>query len=86
MGNRRADSSRVGCGVSQIIIGIGGSATNDGGAGMAQALGAKLLSAGQQQIARGGGALETLARIDLSELDQDWRIAGLMSPATLPIR
>lgn len=56
-------------GVSQIIIGIGGSATNDGGAGMAQALGAKLLSAGQQQIAPGGGALETLARIELSELD-----------------
>jgi glycerate kinase len=56
-------------GVSQIIIGIGGSATNDGGAGMAQALGAKLLSDGQQQIAPGGGALETLARIDLSELD-----------------
>lgn len=56
-------------GVSQIIIGIGGSATNDGGAGMAQALGAKLLSAGQQQIAPGGGALETLTRIDLSELD-----------------
>ncbi|ELW9544691.1 glycerate kinase [Klebsiella aerogenes] len=56
-------------GVSQIIIGIGGSATNDGGAGMAQALGAKLLSAGQQQIAPGGGALETLSRIDLSELD-----------------
>ncbi|HCT3751458.1 TPA: glycerate kinase [Klebsiella aerogenes] len=56
-------------GVSQIIIGIGGSATNDGGAGMAQALGAKLLTAEQQQIAPGGGALETLARIDLSELD-----------------
>ncbi|MGR7119782.1 glycerate kinase [Klebsiella aerogenes] len=56
-------------GVSQIIIGIGGSATNDGGAGMAQALGAKLLNAGQQQIAPGGSALETLARIDLSELD-----------------
>ncbi len=56
-------------GVSQIIIGIGGSATNDGGAGMAQVLGAKLLTAEQQQIAPGGGALETLARIDLSELD-----------------
>ncbi|MGG8296504.1 glycerate kinase [Klebsiella sp. 141251] len=56
-------------GVSQIIIGIGGSATNDGGAGMAQALGAKLLTAEQQQIAPGGGALETLGRIDLSELD-----------------
>ena len=56
-------------GVRQIIIGIGGSATNDGGAGMAQALGAKLLTADGQQIAPGGGALETLARIDLSELD-----------------
>ncbi|STS92885.1 glycerate kinase [Klebsiella variicola] len=56
-------------GVRQIIIGIGGSATNDGGAGMAQALGAKLLTADGQQIASGGGALETLARIDLSELD-----------------
>ncbi|MBN0415933.1 glycerate kinase, partial [Pseudomonas aeruginosa] len=38
-------------------------------AGMAQALGAKLLTAEGQQIASGGGALETLARIDLSELD-----------------
>ena len=36
---------------------------------MAQALGAKLLTAEGQQIASGGGALETLARIDLSELD-----------------
>ncbi len=41
-------------GVRQIIIGIGGSATNDGGAGMAQALGAKLLTAEGQQIASGG--------------------------------
>ena len=56
-------------GVRQIIIGIGGSATNDGGAGMAQALGAKLLTADGQQIAPGGGALETLARIDLGELE-----------------
>ncbi|EPM0577517.1 glycerate kinase [Klebsiella pneumoniae] len=38
-------------------------------AGLAQALGAKLLTAEGQQIASGGGALETLARIDLSELD-----------------
>ncbi len=56
-------------GVQQIIIGIGGSATNDGGAGMVQALGGKLLTADNQQIAVGGGALEQLARIDLSELD-----------------
>ncbi|HHG8772756.1 TPA: glycerate kinase [Raoultella planticola] len=56
-------------GVQQIIIGIGGSATNDGGAGMVQALGGKLLTEEGQQIAAGGGALEQLARIDLSELD-----------------
>lgn len=56
-------------GVQQIIIGIGGSATNDGGAGMVQALGGKLLTQDNQQIAAGGGALEQLARIDLSELD-----------------
>lgn len=56
-------------GVKQIIIGIGGSATNDGGAGMVQALGAKLLTKDNQQIAPGGGALDNLARIDVSGLD-----------------
>lgn len=61
-------------GVTQIIIGIGGSATNDGGAGMVQALGAKLLTKDNQQIAAGGRALESLARIDVSELDK--RLAG----------
>lgn len=52
-----------------FIIGIGGSATNDGGAGMAQALGAALLSQDQQPIARGGAALATLASISLETLD-----------------
>jgi len=64
-------------GVKHIIIGIGGSATNDGGAGMVQALGAKLLDSEGHAIGQGGGALETLARIDVSELDrrlQDCRI------------
>ena len=61
-------------GVRQIIIGIGGSATNDGGAGMVQALGAKLLTRDNQQIGAGGQALESLARIDVSELDK--RLAG----------
>lgn len=56
-------------GVRHIIIGIGGSATNDGGAGMVQALGAKLLDRDDNPIASGGGALETLARIDIRELD-----------------
>ncbi|CAM3168440.1 Glycerate 2-kinase [Klebsiella spallanzanii] len=61
-------------GVTQIIIGIGGSATNDGGAGMVQALGAKLLTKDNQQIAPGGGALDSLARIDVSKLDK--RLVG----------
>jgi len=56
-------------GVKSIIIGIGGSATNDGGAGMAQALGVKLLSESGQQIPPGGEGLEQLSRIDLSGLD-----------------
>ncbi len=56
-------------GVKHIIIGLGGSATNDGGAGMAQALGVKLLTADNQAIAPGGAGLETLERIDISELD-----------------
>ena len=56
-------------GCRKLIIGIGGSATNDGGAGMAQALGAKLLTASGKQIEPGGGSLATLDSIDLSELD-----------------
>lgn len=57
-------------GVKHIIIGIGGSATNDGGAGMVQALGAKLLNGDGEQIAPGGSALESLQSIDISELDK----------------
>ena len=56
-------------GVQHFIIGIGGSATNDGGAGMVQALGARLLNAQGEQIGYGGGALSQLARIDISQLD-----------------
>ncbi|URQ60160.1 glycerate kinase [Pantoea alhagi] len=56
-------------GVQHFIIGIGGSATNDGGAGMVQALGARLLNAQDEQIGYGGGALPQLARIDISQLD-----------------
>ncbi|XHA15752.1 glycerate kinase [Citrobacter farmeri] len=56
-------------GVDHIIIGLGGSATNDGGAGMVQALGAKLLDAQQNEIGKGGAALDALAQIDISRLD-----------------
>ncbi len=54
---------------TRLLIGIGGSATNDGGAGMVQALGAHLLTADGHEIACGGSALSTLAHIDVSALD-----------------
>lgn len=56
-------------GVEKIIIGIGGSVTNDGGAGMAEALGVKFLDGNGQSIPQGGGALNQLVSIDTAELD-----------------
>ncbi|EOC0585856.1 glycerate kinase [Cronobacter sakazakii] len=56
-------------GVKAIIIGIGGSATNDGGAGMMQALGARFLDGEGRELAHGGAALARLERLDLSALD-----------------
>lgn len=56
-------------GVSTIIIGLGGSATNDGGAGMAAALGAKFLNRDGEEIENGGGALAEIAKIDVSGLN-----------------
>jgi glycerate kinase len=56
-------------GCRRIIVGIGGSATNDGGAGMAQALGARLLDDAGQDLPPGGAALARLGRIDASGLD-----------------
>ncbi|MBO0413031.1 glycerate kinase [Enterococcus hulanensis] len=56
-------------GVKKIIIGIGGSVTNDGGAGMAQALGVRLLDKNSNDLAAGGGALSRLAKIDMTTID-----------------
>ncbi len=61
-------------GCRKLIIGIGGSATNDGGAGMAQALGAKLLDTKGAPLAFGGAALADLERIDITTIDR--RLAG----------
>ena len=57
------------CGVEEITIGIGGSATVDDGAGMAQALGYKLLDQSGKPIALGGGALRGLAKISTADVD-----------------
>ncbi|WP_194924685.1 glycerate kinase [Catenulispora pinisilvae] len=55
-------------GCTRIILGLGGSACTDGGAGLVQALGARLLDDAGRELPRGGAALARLARIDLSEL------------------
>lgn len=57
-------------GVEKIILGIGGSATNDGGVGMLQALGAQFLDADNQPIEAGGAALTKIMRIDYGQLDK----------------
>lgn len=57
-------------GVRHFIVGIGGSATNDGGAGMLQALGIKLLDDNNQELEHGGAALAKLSHIDLATMDE----------------
>jgi glycerate kinase len=62
-------------GAQRVILAIGGSATNDGGAGAMQALGVKLLDGQGQPLAPGGLALGQLASIDLAAVDA--RLAGV---------
>ena len=57
-------------GLRKIIIGIGGSATNDGGTGMAKALGIRFLDENGSELPEGGAALKDLRSIDLSQIDQ----------------
>ena len=62
-------------GARHFIVGIGGSATNDGGAGMAQALGYHLLDADGRELAPGGLALQRLARIHTGGVHANWKEA-----------
>jgi len=66
-------------GVQRILVCIGGSATNDGGAGMAQALGVRLLDEQGGNVPPGGAALRTLARIDMTGLDPAVRSIGFVA-------
>lgn len=59
--------------VQKVLVGIGGSATNDGGMGMAKAVGIRFLDARGKELPEGGGALQRLARIDASGLDKRLR-------------
>jgi len=73
----RADSHGVGqlvraaldAGARRIILGLGGSATNDGGTGLLRALGVRFLDAGRRELPPGGAALAALDSIDTSGLD-----------------
>ncbi|MCW2968329.1 MAG: glxK [Solirubrobacteraceae bacterium] len=62
-------------GARRIVLGLGGSATTDGGAGMLQALGVRLLDDDGTDLPPGGGGLLRLARIDVRSLDP--RLAGI---------
>lgn len=55
-------------GARRIVLGLGGVATNDGGAGMAQALGVRLLDASGRELGPGGAALSSLAKIDRASI------------------
>lgn len=65
-------------GLRRIVVGIGGSATNDGGAGFARALGVRFLDAAGAELPDGGAALARLDRIDLAELDPRLATAELV--------
>ena len=62
-------------GATEVVIGLGGSASTDGGAGLAQALGAKLTDADGLDVSPGGAALTRIAHVDLQALTE--RVAGV---------
>lgn len=74
-------------GCRKIYIGIGGSATNDGGIGMLQALGVSFLDADNREVGFDGKYLDKIARIDISNLDPRIRETELvvMSDVTNPL-
>jgi glycerate kinase len=61
-------AAAIGLGIREVVLGLGGSATTDGGSGLLVALGARLLGADGRELAPGGGSLAGLERVDLSGL------------------
>ncbi len=74
-GTGQVISAALDAGCRRLIVGVGGSATVDGGAGMAEALGIRLLDGAGRQIQRGGAGLADLARIDME--GRDPRLASI---------
>ena len=63
-------ATAIGLGCRDIVIGFGGSATTDGGAGLLEALGARFRDEQENDLAPGGGALGNLASVDVSDLPE----------------
>jgi glycerate kinase len=80
-------TAALNCGCRKFIVGLGGSGTNDGGAGMVQALGGRLLDAQGKELPFGGGSLSQLKRIDLSGMDErlQWCTFTLASDVDNPL-
>jgi len=77
-GTGRLVQAALDAGLRKLVIGIGGSATNDGGTGLARALGVRFLDAEGAPLPPGGAALARLERIDLSGLDPRLRETEIM--------
>ncbi len=71
-------AAALAAGATRIILGLGGSATVDGGAGCLQALGVQLLDARGEQVAPGGAQLGRIVRVDASGLDPRWQQVELL--------
>jgi glycerate kinase len=71
-------AAALAAGARQIILGVGGSASTDGGAGLLQALGAQVLDARGEPLARGGAALRDVATLDLTGLHPALRVSSVI--------
>ena len=71
-------AAALAAGARQIILGVGGSASTDGGAGLLQALGAQVLDARGEPLARGGAALRDVAALDLTGLHPALRVSSVI--------
>jgi glycerate kinase len=78
LGTGQLIAAALDAGARSIVLGVGGSATTDGGAGMLTALGAKLLDEDGDPVAQGGGPLRELASADLSALDERLRATEIV--------
>ncbi len=66
-------ATAIGLGANQVVLGLGGSATNDGGSGLLRALGVRFLDVTGEELPPGGGALGRLASVDLTGLSPTLR-------------